>query len=44
MRDMANPLTSDAQPIGSLMYSNAFSDNNSTYEQVIQWHLFIGGN
>lgn len=28
-------------PIGSLMYSNAFSNNNST-EQVIQWHLFIG--
>lgn len=29
------------QPIGSLMYSTAFSANG-TYDQVIQWHLFIG--
>jgi hypothetical protein len=29
------------QPIGSLMYSKAFSTNGS-YSQVIQWHLFLG--
>jgi hypothetical protein len=29
-------------PIGSLMYSSAFSTNGSM-EQVIQWNLFLGG-
>lgn len=24
------------------MYSTAFSGNNNTYQQVIQWHEFVG--
>jgi len=34
-------------PLGGLMYSNVFpttNTDNSTYEQVIEWHNFMGGN
>jgi hypothetical protein len=34
-------------PLGGLMYSNAFPSNdgnNNTFQQVIEWHNFMGGN
>ncbi|KAN0083951.1 hypothetical protein V8E55_007455 [Tylopilus felleus] len=31
-------------PIGGLMYSTAFSADNTTVEQVTDWNSFIGGN
>jgi hypothetical protein len=34
-------------PLGSLVYTNAFPSNggnNNTYQQVIQWHNFVGSN
>ncbi|KAF9498148.1 hypothetical protein BDN71DRAFT_1443884 [Pleurotus eryngii] len=31
-------------PLGGLMYSNAWSKSADTYEQVIEWHNFMGGN
>jgi len=34
-------------PLGGLMYSNAFpsnNGNNGSYQQVIEWHNFMGGN
>ncbi|KAH8818879.1 hypothetical protein DL96DRAFT_374042 [Flagelloscypha sp. PMI_526] len=31
-------------PLGGLVYSNAWSGNNDTYQQVIEWHNFMGGN
>ncbi|KAF8643147.1 hypothetical protein AX16_009191 [Volvariella volvacea WC 439] len=31
-------------PLGSLVYTNTWSGDNSTFDQVIEWHLFIGGN
>ncbi|KAF7423047.1 hypothetical protein PC9H_011211 [Pleurotus ostreatus] len=31
-------------PLGGLMYSNAWSGNNNTFQQVIEWHNFMGGN
>ncbi|TFK49785.1 hypothetical protein OE88DRAFT_1662447 [Heliocybe sulcata] len=34
-------------PLGGLMYSNAFpsnNGNNDSYQQVIEWHNFMGGN
>lgn len=31
-------------PMGSLMYSNHWSGNNGTYQQVIEWTNFMGGN
>ncbi|KLO05176.1 hypothetical protein SCHPADRAFT_734147 [Schizopora paradoxa] len=34
-------------PLGSLVYSNAFpsnNGNNDTFQQVIEWHNFMGGN
>ena len=31
-------------PLGGLVYSSAFSPDNKTYEQVIEWHNFMGGN
>jgi hypothetical protein len=30
-------------PLGGLFYSNTWSSNNNTYEQVIEWHNFMGG-
>jgi len=30
-------------PIGALMYSTAFSANG-TFEQIIEWNIFLGGN
>lgn len=30
-------------PLGGLVYSTAWSSDNSTYEQVIEWHNFMGG-
>jgi hypothetical protein len=30
-------------PLGGLVYSTAFSSDNTTYEQVIEWHNFMGG-
>jgi len=33
-------------PLGSLIYSNAFPSNggkNDSYQQVIEWHNFLGG-
>jgi len=31
-------------PLGGLFYSNAFSNgNNNSYQQVIEWHNFMGG-
>ncbi|KAF9009824.1 hypothetical protein BDZ89DRAFT_1095114 [Hymenopellis radicata] len=29
-------------PLGGLMYSTAWSGNNDTYQQVFEWHQFIG--
>ncbi|KAF7437207.1 hypothetical protein PC9H_004043 [Pleurotus ostreatus] len=31
-------------PLGGLVYSNAWSKNPDMYEQVIEWHNFMGGN
>ncbi|KAG6812664.1 hypothetical protein H0H92_001422 [Tricholoma furcatifolium] len=31
-------------PMGGLMYSTAWSADNDTYTQVIEWHNFMGGN
>ncbi|KAG5640748.1 hypothetical protein DXG03_007317 [Asterophora parasitica] len=31
-------------PLGGLMYSNAFGTNKNAYTQVIEWHNFIGSN
>jgi hypothetical protein len=34
-------------PLGSLVYTNAFPSNggnNNTYQQVIEWHNFVGSN
>ncbi|KAJ7910637.1 hypothetical protein B0H13DRAFT_2329170 [Mycena leptocephala] len=31
-------------PLGGLVYSTAWSNNNDTYDQVIEWHNFMGGN
>jgi hypothetical protein len=34
-------------PLGGIMFSNAFPSNggdNDTYQQVIEWHNFMGGN
>ncbi|KAG5220324.1 macrophage activating glycoprotein [Salix suchowensis] len=31
-------------PLGGLMYSNAWSKSADTYVQVIEWHNFMGGN
>jgi len=30
-------------PLGGLVYSNAWSGDNNTYQQVIEWHDFVGG-
>jgi len=30
-------------PLGGLFYSTAWSGNNDTYTQVIEWHNFMGG-
>jgi len=29
-------------PLGGLVYTNAWSGSNSTYQQVIEWHDFVG--
>ncbi|GLB45547.1 putative macrofage activating glycoprotein [Lyophyllum shimeji] len=31
-------------PLGGLVYSNAFGTNKNNFEQVIEWHNFIGSN
>ncbi|KAF5374487.1 hypothetical protein D9615_009048 [Tricholomella constricta] len=31
-------------PMGGLMYSNAFSGGADNFQQVIEWHNFMGGN
>jgi hypothetical protein len=31
-------------PLGGLVYSTAFSNSTGSYEQVIEWHNFMGGN
>ncbi|KAJ7136034.1 manno protein [Mycena epipterygia] len=31
-------------PLGGLVYSTAWSGNNDSYTQVIEWHNFMGGN
>ncbi|KAF9003566.1 hypothetical protein BDQ17DRAFT_1355541 [Cyathus striatus] len=31
-------------PMGGLMYSNAFSGSTDSYTQMIEWHNFMGGN
>ncbi|TFK35250.1 hypothetical protein BDQ12DRAFT_700065 [Crucibulum laeve] len=31
-------------PLGGLLYSNAFTGGGENYVQVIEWHNFIGGN
>ncbi|KAG5722620.1 hypothetical protein E4T56_gene1355 [Termitomyces sp. T112] len=32
-------------PMGGIMFSNAWSNgNNNSYQQVIEWHNFMGGN
>ncbi|KAF7350468.1 hypothetical protein MVEN_01352300 [Mycena venus] len=31
-------------PLGGLVYSTAWSDDNDSYTQVIEWHNFMGGN
>ncbi|KAG8994252.1 hypothetical protein FRB95_011077 [Tulasnella sp. JGI-2019a] len=31
-------------PLGALIFSNAFSGGGSNYEQVIEWHNFMGSN
>lgn len=30
-------------PLGGLLYSTAWSNGNNNYEQVIEWHNFMGG-
>ncbi|KAF9494696.1 hypothetical protein BDN71DRAFT_1431494 [Pleurotus eryngii] len=30
-------------PLGGLVYSNAWSGNNDSFTQVIEWHNFMGG-
>ena len=30
--------------MGGLVYSTAFSSDNNTYTQMIEWHNFMGGN
>jgi hypothetical protein len=30
-------------PLGGLVYSTAWSSDNTTFEQVIEWHNFMGG-
>jgi len=30
-------------PLGGLVYSNAWSGDNNTYQQGIEWHDFVGG-
>jgi len=30
-------------PLGGLVYTNAWSGSNDTYTQVIEWHDFVGG-
>jgi hypothetical protein len=30
-------------PLGGLVYSNASKNSNVTYQQVIEWHDFVGG-
>jgi hypothetical protein len=30
-------------PLGGLVYSTGWSSDNSTFEQVIEWHNFMGG-
>jgi len=30
-------------PLGGLLYSNAFSGSPTTFDQVIEWHNFMGG-
>ncbi|KAF8072307.1 hypothetical protein FPV67DRAFT_1412385 [Lyophyllum atratum] len=31
-------------PLGGLMYSNAYGNDKNNFQQVIEWHNFIGGN
>jgi hypothetical protein len=31
-------------PLGGLVYSNAWGTSNDTFQQVIEWHNFMGGN
>ena len=31
-------------PLGGLVYSTAWSGNNNTYQQVLEWHNFMGAN
>ncbi|KIY44285.1 hypothetical protein FISHEDRAFT_51992 [Fistulina hepatica ATCC 64428] len=31
-------------PLGGLVYSTAWSNNNDSYTQVTEWHNFMGGN
>jgi len=31
-------------PLGGLFYSTAWSSDKNTYQQVIEWHNFMGGN
>jgi len=31
-------------PMGGLCYSTAFSSDNTTYEQIASWNVFLGGN
>ncbi|KAF5374435.1 hypothetical protein D9615_009040 [Tricholomella constricta] len=31
-------------PLGGLLYSNAFGTDKNNFKQVIEWHNFIGGN
>ncbi|KAL0953105.1 hypothetical protein HGRIS_004376 [Hohenbuehelia grisea] len=31
-------------PLGGLMYSNGWSNDNNSFTQVIEWHNFMGGN
>jgi hypothetical protein len=34
----------NGNPIGAMMYSNHFSSDNVTLEQVHEWNMFLGGN
>ncbi|KAI0044024.1 hypothetical protein FA95DRAFT_1497801 [Auriscalpium vulgare] len=31
-------------PMGGIVFSNAYSGSNTTYQQMVEWNLFIGGN
>ncbi|KAF7437588.1 hypothetical protein PC9H_004430 [Pleurotus ostreatus] len=41
--DLASILLPRGNPLGGLVYSTAWSGNNNSFTQVIEWHNFMGG-